>query len=213
MSVEPKDTDLIARAVKGDRPAFGALVKKYQRRVYATAFHLTGNHGDADDVSQDAFVRAYRGLAGFDGRADFFTWLYRIVVNTALNHLRSRKRAHTVPQAERDADDADVTSSAPAVTTDPRVAAEAREQLAQVLTALAELSPSLRITLLLATVEELSYHDIAQALAIPEGTVAWRVNQARKQLRQRLQASLGQDTQERSIDEVLRRTKESLGAG
>jgi RNA polymerase sigma-70 factor (ECF subfamily) len=95
---------------------------------------------------------------------------------------------------------------------DPRVAAEAREQLAAVFAALAELSPSLRITLLLATVEERSYQDIAQALGIPEGTVAWRVNQARKQLRQRLGAALGAADTERTMDEVLRRTKEALGA-
>src|SRR6478672_2893733 len=76
----------------GDREAFGRLVRRHQRRVYAAALHILGNHSDADDVTQETFVRAYRGLASFDGRADFFTWLYRITVNTALNAMRSGKR-------------------------------------------------------------------------------------------------------------------------
>src|SRR6185312_8580611 len=70
----------------------GLLVRRHQRRVYSAALHILGNHSDADDVTQESFVRAYRGLANFDGRADFFTWLYRITVNTALNALRSGKR-------------------------------------------------------------------------------------------------------------------------
>src|SRR5438477_879512 len=89
MGDEDPDLD---RARKGDRDAFGRLVRRHQRRVYAAALHILGNHMDADDVTQEAFVRAYKGLTTFDGRADFFTWLYRITVNTALNALRSDKR-------------------------------------------------------------------------------------------------------------------------
>src|SRR4026209_1145048 len=97
-----EDPDL-ARARSGDREAFGRLVRRHQRRVYAAALHICGNHSDADDVTQESFVRAYRGLASFDGRADFFTWLYRVTVNTALNALRSDKRGtqlHNRGQAE-----------------------------------------------------------------------------------------------------------------
>src|SRR5678816_2781556 len=89
---------LLARARQGDASAFGALVRLHQRRVYAAALHVTGNHSDADDVTQEAFVRAYRGLASFDGRSDFFTWLYRITINTALNALRSDKRGAALSQ-------------------------------------------------------------------------------------------------------------------
>ena len=87
------------RARGGDRSAFGALVRLYQRRVYAAALHVTGNHADAEDVAQETFVRAYRGLASFDGRADFFTWLYRIAINTALNRLRSGRRTRALADA------------------------------------------------------------------------------------------------------------------
>src|SRR3954466_1921848 len=86
-----EDADL-DRARRGDREAFGRLVRRHQRRVYAAALHILGNHSDADDATQETFVKAFRALTTFDGRADFFTWLYRITVNTALNTLRGGKR-------------------------------------------------------------------------------------------------------------------------
>src|SRR6267143_1029753 len=92
-----EETDL-DRARQGDREAFGRLVRRHQRRVYAAALHILGNHSDADDVVQETFVRAFRGLQGFDGRSDFFTWLYRITVNTALNALRGGKRGSALAQ-------------------------------------------------------------------------------------------------------------------
>src|SRR5215218_7347856 len=95
MGDEDPDLD---RARSGDREAFGRLVRKHHRRVYAAALHILGNHSDADDASQEAFVRAFRGLSTFDGRADFFTWLYRITVNTALNALRADKRGTALHQ-------------------------------------------------------------------------------------------------------------------
>src|SRR5438445_2376673 len=89
MGDEDPDLD---RAREGDREAFGRLVRRHQKRVYGAALHILGNHFDADDATQEAFVRAFRGLPTFDGRADFFTWLYRITINTALNTLRGGKR-------------------------------------------------------------------------------------------------------------------------
>src|SRR6266545_3801061 len=86
------DAELIASAVRGQKSAFSDLVRRYQRRVYGTALHITGSQSDADDVAQETFVKAYRRLADFDGRSECFTWLYRITVNTALNHLRGQKR-------------------------------------------------------------------------------------------------------------------------
>jgi RNA polymerase sigma-70 factor, ECF subfamily len=198
--IDGDDRAHIANALRGNRDAFGSLVRKYQRRVYAAAFRLTGNHSDADDVAQDSFLRAYRGLGAFDGRAEFFTWLYRIVVNTALNHLRARKRTRAtsagLPADDVEAADDTLEMAAAATdeaaarvaagSTDPRALAESRQALAAAGEALAELAPTLRITLVMATIEELPYKQIAELLGIPEGTVAWRVNQARKELRHRL---------------------------
>src|SRR6187455_1987732 len=98
MMADEDEGDDLDRARRGDRDAFGRLVRRHQRRVYAAVLHILGDQGDADDATQEAFVRAYRGLATFDGRADFFTWLYRITVNTALNALRSDKRGAALQQ-------------------------------------------------------------------------------------------------------------------
>ena len=179
------DLDLARR---GDRDAFGRLVRRHQRRVYAAALHILGNHSDADDVTQEAFVRAYRGLGSFDGRADFFTWLYRIAVNTALNALRSGKRGAVLHQRSG-AEAAHVGGRPEALghgAPSPAQRAEHTGEVARVLAAVAELSPALRVTLVLATVEELPHKQIAEILQIPEGTVAWRVNEARRLLKLRL---------------------------
>ena len=185
MGDEDPDLD---RARQGDREAFGRLVRRHQRRVYAAALHITGNHSDADDVTQEAFVRAYRGLPTFDGRADFFTWLYRITVNTALNNLRGGKRGAALEQ--RGGTEAQHVGGRPEAlgqtAQDPAQKAQQASDVKRVLEAIAELSAPLRVTIVLATIEELPHKQIAEILDIPEGTVAWRVNEARRLLRQRL---------------------------
>lgn len=187
MGDEDPDLD---RARNGDREAFGRLVKRHQRRVYAAALHILGNHSDADDATQETFVKAFRGLPQFDGRADFFTWLYRITVNTALNTLRGGKRGTALSQ-KSGAEAAHVGGRPEALgqnAPDPSQKVQTSAEVQRVLEAIAELSPSLRVTLVLATVEDLPHKQIAEILEIPEGTVAWRVNEARRLLRQRLAA-------------------------
>jgi RNA polymerase sigma-70 factor (ECF subfamily) len=158
--------------------------------VYAAALHLTGNHPDADDVAQEAFVRAFRGLASFDGRSDFFTWLYRITINTALNRLRSHRRSEALHQAG--AVEAAQVGGRPEGLGAPRLLPDEQAALGrevrEVLSAMASLSPTLRVTLVMATIEQMSHKQIAAVLGIPEGTVAWRVNEARRLLRARLAA-------------------------
>ncbi len=182
-----EDPDL-ARARQGDRDAFGRLVQRFQRRVYSATLHIVGNHSDADDATQETFVRAYRGLGTFDGRADFFTWLYRIAINTALNTLRGGKRGAALSQ-RGGAEAAHVGGRPEALgqnAPDPAQKTQQAADVARVLAAIAELSPSLRVTIVLATIEEMSHKQIAEILEVPEGTVAWRVNEARRLLRQRL---------------------------
>jgi RNA polymerase sigma-70 factor (ECF subfamily) len=156
--------------------------------VYAAALHILGNHSDADDVTQESFVRAYRGLASFDGRADFFTWMYRITINTALNSLRSGKRGAALNNRGQ-AESSHVGGRPEAlgqVARDPAQKAQLGSEVNRVLEAVAALSPPLRVTLVLATIEELPHKQIAEILEIPEGTVAWRVNEARRLLKLRL---------------------------
>ncbi|HEY3352404.1 MAG TPA: sigma-70 family RNA polymerase sigma factor [Polyangia bacterium] len=178
------DNDDIRRARDGDREAFGELVRRYHRRVYATAFRVVGNHSDADDLTQEAFLRAFRALPTFDGRSDFFTWLYRIVVNLALNLLRQQQRHRATPL-----DDGRLPAGWDRGGTDLRSQAEAKDLVARVGEVLGTLSPTLRITVVLALIEEMPHKIVAEILGCSEGTVAWRVNQARKQLRQRLRAA------------------------
>jgi RNA polymerase sigma-70 factor (ECF subfamily) len=187
---EDNGNDLV-RARRGDHDSFGRMMRRHQRRVYAAALHILGNHSDADDATQETFVRAYRHLASFDGRADFFTWLYRIAVNTALNALRSGKRGAALHQ-RGGAEAAHVGGRPEALGQAARTPVEAAEdaaEVARVLDAVTHLSPALRVTIVLATIEELPHKRIAEILDIPEGTVAWRVNEARRLLRLRLSAT------------------------
>jgi len=181
------DPDL-ARAREGNREAFGRLVRRHHRRVYAATLHILGNHSDADDATQDTFVRAYRGLASFDGRSEMSTWLYRIAINTALNTLRGGKRGAAL--AEKSGTEAAHVGGRPEAlgrtSDDPAHKSARSAEVVRVLEAIAELSPTLRVTIVLATIEELPHKQIAEILEIPEGTVAWRVNEARRLLRTRL---------------------------
>ena len=124
----------------------------------------------------------------FDGRADFFTWLYRIAVNTALNALRSGKRGAALHQ--RGGTEAAHVGGRPEAlgqgARSPAQHAQDAGEVARVLAAVAELSPALRVTIVLATIEELPHKQIAEILDVPEGTVAWRVNEARRLLKLRL---------------------------
>lgn len=179
MATPEEQLQWIERARGGDRQAFGHIVRQHQRRVYRLALHLTGSGGDADDVTQETFLRAYRAIDRFDGRADIFTWLYRICVNVALNLRRASKRVTA------DLDDPRV----PEPVSDgegPAVTAEQAQSYRALARAMDALSESLRTTLVLACVEQLPYKDIAQILGCSEGTVAWRVHEARRRLRDAL---------------------------
>ena len=170
--------DILERAQEGDHQAFEILVRQFKHRVFATALHITGNPSDADDVAQETFVRVYRALSKFDRRSKFSTWLYRITVNTALNHLRKAKRQGKVRTAMLEERSKNPTQASP---NHGKV-----KRLQMVMDALLSLSEPLKITLVLAAVEGLSYSEIAEVLEIPEGTVAWRVSEARKKLREEI---------------------------
>lgn len=198
------DQELVDLARAGDQASFSEIVKRHRSRVYGTALHITGSHSDAEDIAQEAFVRAYRGMAKFDGRSELFTWLYRITVNTALNHLRSKGRQRKLARAgaERVAHFGGRPEAPGAAVLDPEGGVLLTERTRRVLEVMEELSETLRVTLVLATVEALPYRQISEILDIPEGTVAWRVNEARKQLREKLVAGVaaeGKGTDEQAI--------------
>lgn len=179
--------ELVERARCGDPRAFEALVKRYRHRIFALALHMTGSPSDADDITQDAFVRAFRNVHRFEGRSEFFTWLYRIALNRALNQRRDEKRRRTT-----DLDDPRVVVAV-AVDSggDPARALELREAYVCLVRAFDRLSPLLKTTVALTTMQGLSYPEAAVVLETTEGTIAWRIHEARKQMREAIASHFG----------------------
>lgn len=175
-------TELVSRAQQGDGRAFDELVRRYRPRIFALSLHITGSSSEADDITQDTFVRAYRNLDRFEGRSHFFTWLYRIAIHRALNARRDGARRRGVPL------DDDRVSAAVLVDAagDPEHAAELRERYTELVSAFNRLSPSLRTTVTLVALQGLSHKETAVVLETSEGTVAWRIHEARAQLRKLL---------------------------
>ncbi len=191
MSLDPGDKTerLVKRAQAGDRAAFDDLVRRYRARIYALTLHLTGSRSEADDITQDVFTRAYQQLGTFAGRSEFFTWLYRIAVNRSLNARRDTARRRT-----SGLDDPRV-QAAVAVDAygDPRRAAELRQTYARLVAALDRLSPTLRSTVVLVALQGLAHDEAAAVLGCSPGTVAWRIHEARNQLRAALDGETHDD--------------------
>jgi len=97
MSNINEDLDLVRRVLSGDKESYSALVRKYKEKAYSLAYRLTRNHHDADELSQEAFIRAYGSLRDFKGKASFFTWFYRILVNLCINHINRRPKVVRQP--------------------------------------------------------------------------------------------------------------------
>lgn len=178
MGKETTDEWLVKRAQKGDNSAFDLLVRKYQHKVV----NLVGryvNNGDAQDVAQEAFIKAYRAIKGFKGNSAFYTWLYRIAINTAKNYLVARSRR----PASQDIDVADAelfghTEQMSDIET-PEAAAVTGELRRAVADAIAELPAELKTAITLRELEGMSYEEIAQAMECPIGTVRSRIFRAR----------------------------------
>jgi RNA polymerase sigma-70 factor, ECF subfamily len=181
---ERTDRELVNAAREGDGEAFGLLVRRHQRRVYRLAVHLLKSGAEAEDVTQETFVRAYGALDRFDGRSEPFTWIYRICVNLSLNALRSRKtRRASSPDDPRI--EGLLIDNRPAGGSPARSSAD--KQLGRALVeGIDELSDTLRTTLVLVCIDGLSHAEAGEVLGCPEGTVAWRVHEARKKLRGKL---------------------------
>ena len=171
------DTELVRRAQRGDNIAFEQLVRRHQRYVFNVAYRVLNDYAEAEDMTQEAFLRAWRGLPGFRGQAQFTTWLYRIVHNLCLNRLPRLKQEllQTEPLEE-------------ALTTPTPFQAELteiREQMAFLHTQLDQLPEKYRLVLTLRFLQRLSYEEIATALDLPIGTVKTHIHRARRLLIER----------------------------
>jgi RNA polymerase sigma-70 factor (ECF subfamily) len=177
------DEELIAMIRSGREPgSLDRLIQRHLPAVRSTLFQMTCDDTAADDLSQEVFLRAIRGLPGFDGRAKFSTWLFRISKNTALTHLQRQSRT---PSA-RQADAADCV----AVAVGPDSQLLTAELSADIEQALGELSPTLRAAMVLTSLQGLSPTEAAEVEECSTSTMYWRIHEARKQLRQRLKEHL-----------------------
>ncbi|HZI20644.1 MAG TPA: sigma-70 family RNA polymerase sigma factor [Pyrinomonadaceae bacterium] len=179
------DEQIVERALGGDREAFGEIVSRWERKIFALAFGILGSPEDARDATQETFIAAYRNLQGFRGEARVSSWLHRIAVNQCITRQRrARVRPETVAGDEAGA----AFESVPAAGehASPARSAEREEVAEAVRRAVAALPPELREVVLLKEFEEMTFQEIADALQVPLSTVKSRLYTALRQLRLRL---------------------------
>ena len=186
------DQQLVERAQRGDKHAFELLVTKYQRRLGRLISRFVRNAAEAEDVTQDAFIKAYRALPAFRGDSAFYTWLYRIGINTAKNHLvaQGRRAPTSTPFDTDDAEDFEDAALLHEVAT-PENELMSKQVVEVVNASLQELPDDLRTALTLREIEGLSYEEIAVVMNCPIGTVRSRIFRAREAIATNLRPLLG----------------------
>jgi RNA polymerase sigma-70 factor (ECF subfamily) len=197
---QDSDTVLVQRTVAGDQKAYGLLVLKYQRRIQRLIGRMVRDVDLVEDIAQETFVRAYRALHQFRGDAQFYTWLYRIAVNTAKKFLLELKNDPTISENFRTTDDDDETSwkkNEPTTDEGPDSILAAKEIAVVVNAAMDALPADLREAVMLREIEGMSYEDIAAAMDCPVGTVRSRIFRARESISQRVRPLLSQQTGKR----------------
>lgn len=186
MAAAPKltDRDLVERAKGGDAAAFGQLVRRHQQRIHRLAIHMLRDKSEAEDVTQETFIRAYQAITRFDGRSEPYTWLYRITVNLSLNTIRSRKTQKATSDTDDPRLEALMHEKRPGLAADPGGDASRKQLYGALCEAIDSLSETLRTTLILVCIDGRSHEDAAEILGSPEGTIAWRVHEARRKLKE-----------------------------
>ncbi|MES2673365.1 MAG: RNA polymerase sigma factor RpoE [Pseudomonadota bacterium] len=185
------DQQLVERVQKGDKRAFDLLVLKYQHKIFAVISRFIRDHSEVQDVAQDAFIKAYKALPNFRGESAFYTWMYRIAINTAKNYLVARNRRP--PASDLDVDDAEFYSGNEAMhemNTPERNLL--RDELQAVIDqAFRDLPEDLRMAVTLREIDGLSYEEIAEAMDCPIGTVRSRIFRAREAIDKKIHPLLG----------------------
>src|SRR5215510_8245365 len=185
--MEPLSSDeiIVERALTGDAEAFGEIVRRWERRIFALTYGMLGREEDARDATQETFLAAFRNLRGFRGEAKVSSWLHRIAVNQCIS--RQRRSKVRSESALDDEQERDATSFATPLTYSPAHVAEGRQETAAVRRAVNSLPLELRQVVVMKEFEELTFREIADALDLPLSTVKSRLYTALKQLEMRLQ--------------------------
>jgi RNA polymerase sigma-70 factor (ECF subfamily) len=181
--VPEEDLALVRRAQKGDLSAYDELVRRYQERVYATVYHMTANHEDANDLAQETFIKGYQALKSFKGDSSFYTWVYRIAVNKTINFLKQRKNKTHLSLNDLDfnaENDPDLVALISDKT--PRRDVNLAELQEKLNAAMLKLSPVHRLVVTLHDVQGLSHEEIGKIMDCNIGTVRSRLFYARQQL-------------------------------
>ncbi len=188
--MERTDSELVRETRRGDKDAFRELVERYQRKITSVALGMVRNHDDAMEIAQDTFIKAYQNLDGFKGDSSFYTWLYRIVVNRAIDVQRRERRHPVVAVEDRFASD-DGSDPYERIHVehqrgDPHEQTQSKEIGGRVKQAIDELTPDHKAVILLREVEGLSYDEISRIMQCSLGTVMSRLHYARKKLQRSL---------------------------
>lgn len=181
----PSDAELVERVRAGDKAAFRTIFDRYHRRAYSVALGIVKQPQDALDVVQEAFVKVHKYLGGFEGNSSFYTWLYRIVMNVAIDHNRRKGRGTNVEYDDRQALDSadDVGTILPRLVDGNPSDVVSRKQLAARLEeALATLPEHHRAVIVLREVDGMSYEEMAEVLGVPKGTIMSRLFHARHKM-------------------------------
>ncbi len=186
------DQDIVERVIAGDTDSFSILVDRYQDRIYSAVLNYVSNPDDAVDVAQEAFVKAYTKLATFNRSSAFYTWIYRIALNAAVDFLRKKKSrpADSLDDARYSQAGVEPVSKDPA--SDPEKVLVRSDNRRALREAIARLSDKLRSVIVLHDVEGLSQEEVAEILQVPIGTVKSRASRARMELRHLLSKQLGE---------------------
>ncbi len=190
LSEPPAEIDkLIKRCLNGDQLAWDAIVRQYRRKVFNVAYKFVGRQEEAEDLTQDIFLKVFKSLGTFDRRANFQTWLISVSRNLCIDHYRSVRQERQAIDHTVDPNELTPASHEPG----PVAAIEQQDRVELLREALAALSASLRTAVVMRDIQELSYQEIADKLGLPEGTVKSRINRGRTELARQIRKMRGND--------------------
>src|SRR5437773_2295587 len=189
-SEAPREVEaLIQRCLQGDELAWDAIVRQYRRKVFNVAYKFVGKHEEAEDLTQDIFIKVFKSLNSFDSRANFQTWLISISRNLCIDRYRSVRKERETIDRDVDANELSPVASHP----HPIFRIEQRDRVELLREALAALGPALRKAVVMRDLQEMSYAEIAKVLKLPEGTVKSRINRGRTELALQIKKMRGKD--------------------